>query len=39
VFAQQKVARAVGPGNFLKLGDLLVADAALVLGHRGAERG
>ena len=35
--AQQEIAGAIGPRNFLKLGDFLVADATLVLGHRGAH--
>ena len=35
--AQQQVAGAIGPRDFQKLGDFLVADAALVFGHRAAD--
>ena len=35
--AQQEVARAIGPRDFQKLGDFLVADGALVFGHRAAD--
>ena len=35
--AQQLIARAIGPRNFLNFGDFLVAEVALVLGHRAAH--